>query len=487
MQDTEKELLAQLAPFRRYAPAYVWPPATLHSLVERGMVQRDQAGGVMVHPAFRTTLASVLPPEVAEMVHLQAAKVRAAGGEYTAAAYHLIQSNRPAVAVQLWWVHRRHEINQGQGTIALDLFEPLPLESLEPAERDVLILARSELRKLRGMYVPAINELARDLWHNPVLHALGERLKGDIYEVTGDLDQAIRAYHTGLQTIARLALEHATFHKNQGWIHMRQQNFPQAWQETLLAQYELEILRGDIKDETGEFATAATHYQTALHLAESLHDKEREAKAHGRLAGLLALQGVFATAENHVMRATEQYEYIGRINLVGSMLINRALLYNLAERYQEALACAQQALQIFRMLGEPYGQAAAGQNIAEACLGLGQLAAAWEAAEAVIHLEDEEIIPDALRTQGEIQTARQAFSEAAHLIQQSIALARKQQRPYLEAYGWRALGKLWYAQGNRDEAVRCIRSALDIFAETMLPYEAQKTHQLLAAWTTRQS
>ncbi|MEZ4557046.1 MAG: hypothetical protein R2851_21095 [Caldilineaceae bacterium] len=72
----------------------------------------------------REVIYADLPVEMQEELHQQAAQIRAARGEYTAAAYHLHRRSDDA-AVELWYSQRTPEINRGRGGAALAVFSQI--------------------------------------------------------------------------------------------------------------------------------------------------------------------------------------------------------------------------------------------------------------------------------------------------------------------------------------------------------------------------
>ncbi|NJN54872.1 MAG: hypothetical protein HC804_09030 [Anaerolineae bacterium] len=120
----ERELFQRLAVFRSPAPedAFAGQTAVLNSLVTRHIVQRDGQGAISLLPIIRDLIMADryhLPAAALEQAHLAAAAIRAARGEYTAAAYHFAQGDEPATAVQVWVPFRQQEIKRGQARAAL--------------------------------------------------------------------------------------------------------------------------------------------------------------------------------------------------------------------------------------------------------------------------------------------------------------------------------------------------------------------------------
>lgn len=481
LAEAERALLAALAVFRRPAPQDPWPDqAALTRLIDRRLAQADAQGGVEVLPAFKALLEELIAPETRETLHGQTAEIWAARGAYTEAAYHYLKARRPSLAVRLWYDHRWEEINQGQAGAALRLFADLSRDLVRGADREKLSLLRSELWNLTGDYGRAREELRSSLWRTPILRARARRLEGDMAEVAGEFDRARRAYQDGLQTVeTALESEVAQFHKNLGWVYLRQSNLEQAWREALLARYEAVNLQGYVQEQLGQYAAARRYYLEALALAETLHHAQGEAKTRRNLAVLLARQSSFAEAEAHWQAASRHFERIGDLTNLASIKVNQAFLYNLAGQSQAALSAAGEALILFEQLGQAYGRSVAAQNLAEAHLALGNLSEAERFARRVIQEEERVILPDGLRVLGEIRLAQGNLTEAHALIQQSIDLARQNQDKFLEAYALRALGGVCAAEDDPVAAKTALAEAVRLFEMLDAPQEVARTALLI--------
>src|SRR5690606_22587052 len=86
----ERELLIALAAFRGPAPGDAWPAhaAAGRSLRDRGLLRLNEAGEASLMPFFRRLIYEEMRAEQRESAHGQAAALRAARGEFTAAAFH---------------------------------------------------------------------------------------------------------------------------------------------------------------------------------------------------------------------------------------------------------------------------------------------------------------------------------------------------------------------------------------------------------------
>lgn len=480
LDEDERALLMALTVFRRPAPADAWPPEVLQRLTSRHLLQRSERGGVTMALAFKERLRHLLSPEDRELLHLKAAAVRAQRGEYTASAYHLVHGGRPELAIDQWRMHQAQEVNQGQASAALALFRDVSPTHLDSQARASLALLKADLYKLTGEYDAARQALRRvSVWHMSLPKAWRYRLEGDVAELTDRLVAARRAYRRGLHTVERLLEEAGLFHKNLGWVAMRQRELDRAWHHAQLARYEAENLRGYVQEEMGHYERAAAHYTEALALAQDLQHAEGEAKTRENLARLQLWLEDFDASKAHWERARRYYERVGNLNRIASLSVNQALSYNLAGHPEAALDPAETALELFVRLGELWGEAVAAQNLAEAHLALGHLAAAEHFAERVVRLEEDHTLPDALRTLGEVKLAQGHLQDARSLVEAALESARSTQNSFLEAYAWRALGRVHLARGAPSEACEALHKAVDLFDQLALPKQVDRTRALL--------
>ena len=124
LNESEKYLLELLAVFRNTAPRSAWNDRSqqlaLDQLLDWHLVQSDGRGGVHLLPAFRDGIyQSLLGSEERELLHLEAAGLRAQYGQFTAAAHHYAAAGDNATAINLLHDHKDQEIDQGQAEAAL--------------------------------------------------------------------------------------------------------------------------------------------------------------------------------------------------------------------------------------------------------------------------------------------------------------------------------------------------------------------------------
>ena len=485
LHEREQLLLQKLCVYRGAAPSDVWSDRTeefyLHQLRKRQLIQIDEEMGVSLLGAYRAYIHNRLSAGDRYVMHELAANTRAVRAEYTEAAYHWIEAQKPEQAVQQWYLHQRVEVNQGQAETALALFDTILDERLSGSNRKFLELIRSSLQLLMGDYSQAGQNLVLQSEESEdILKIRSKHIEGDIHEITGELDAAKLAYEEGLGTVETLLTREAIFfHLDLGWLHRRELNFSKAWYETQLAEYETEHLRGEILWVQGNLPEAKTHFLRAIGLAKNFDHVRGEAKTANVLASLLAQQGDFEEATLHWETAYQRFRGIGKLSSLPSVRVNQATGYVLAEQMQEAIKYAEEALNLFERFQEPFGIAVAVNTLAEAHLALGNLESAERFVARIYESEDEHIVMDGIRIRAEIELARKNFADAEKYGQQSLELAKQHDDRYIEGYALRVLGKIYKAQQQDTKACEYLEQAIDIFAELELENEIEKTRRIL--------
>jgi tetratricopeptide (TPR) repeat protein len=484
LNESEMYLLELLAVFRHAAPRAAWSDQAqqmaLDQLVAWRLVHADAQGGVYLLPALRDTLYhGLLTSEEKELLHLEAAALRAQYAQFTAAAHHYAAGGEATIAIRLWYAHREQEIDQGRAGAALALLQAISPRRLTAEDQEMLALLCAELQKLVGQYDAAAKTVQATYWRIPFLKAQAWRLEGDIAELRGEVGQAQQAYLAGQATVEQLLIAAAHFHRDLGYLYTNDVEFERAQREVLRLRHEAANLEGFIAEMRGELVTAATAYQEAFRLAQATQYAYGEANTHNNLGRIYAWQRQLAQAEEHLQEAIEFFRNTGRLNKLASATYNLALAQRLSEHCQAALAPAQEALQWFEQLDEAYGQAVANQVLAEIHLGLNELDKAEQFARRVLDEEHTTTQPDGLRTLGEIRLQQGKLTEAEALIRQSLSLAQANQNGILAGYAWRALGQLQMAQGEIEQAATSFTHAEQIFREQNLKLESAQTLALI--------
>ena len=486
LPNAERQLVYALSVFRSPAPADAWQGETeeqadaLAQLCQRELVRRDEQGGVFLLPALREIVYDDLEVEIQEEHHLRAARIRAERGEYTAGAYHLQRADQPEAAVELWFPSRADEIGRGQARAALAIFAHISQRRLSPRRRKELLLLRSELNELAGAPERVIDELAQAAWplNEPATPEAMSRLGGAL-EAQGEAEAALETYQEGLDAVATLLRQAGQLHVQRSLTQLRQREMQQAWREAHLARFQAETMVGVVYDQRGDYATAHTHYTTALAIAEETVYLAGVAQSHHYLAMLAGRQLAMERALPHFEQAIAFYEHVGdRVNreIVRG---NLASAYIQSRRFPEALAPAGLALHFFQAMGNPFRTAQNASNLAEAHAELGNLDQAEHYAELVLQQEEPHSHPYALYTLGTVHLRRGDRQRAAAYYEQSRKVAAQNDDVYLQAFAWRALGEVYQQTGEIAQATAAFTQSLELFQALNIDEEARQTEQLL--------
>ncbi len=491
---TELTVLLALCVYRSPAPAQHWAntqsAVALRRLVDKRLLQLDQAGGVEVPLAYRRLLYQQLSADQRRSFHHEAANVRSKHGAYTAAAYHLSQAGAPAAALALWHEQQEREIAQGQAAAALTLFRQFANLALPPLVHEQRALICARLEYLAGHTSQAQADLRILLQRTTPLAVEANELAGMIANDQSEFADAASAFQQALLLAERtVEVRAARAHKGLAWLHLRQQEMEQVERELNLAEYEIENMRGNLAMDRYQYTQARQHYQQALQVAETLGYVEGQAKTHNNLATLLWYHGHFGESLAAAEAAYRAFAGVGKIANQAGCRLTQAVAYNQAGDHHAALLAVQDAQTILTKHGEimPWQQALIDQALAEAHLGLGNLAVAEVHAQQVIASEEADVLADAWRVLGEIRAERQEWIAAEHFVRLAINLATEREDRYLAAYAWRAQGRIYQQQGQQSSADDAFAIALAEFQAIDLSHEVARTQQAMIICSSAES
>lgn len=486
LSDTERAIMMELAVFRRAAPKDLWTTAetsnALNQLSSLRLLFHDRQGGVALLPTYRTLLVRRIPEGKRRQLHAMVAMRRESYGDYTAAAYHMVAAGQEKEAIQLWYVHRQSQINQGQAQTALAIFREISHEELPSTSQEMLGVIRAELLHLTGNGHQSIEDINSILWQTPLLAIEARDLQGQIANDQSDFHTAEQAFAEAIEIGESIvATRLSTLHCVLGWRHLRERKISAALEEAQRARYELEQFEGEIQRETANYSAAEQHFRAALQIAQHQGDAAGIAKTANSLAVLYLFQDDSEQAKSYLQIAADHYKQLGKVIPLASIQINWAVAHNLAGEYHQALAAAQLArLRLGRFAPIPPRQEALIlQAMAEANLGLGNLNEAAMYVQQVVDLEEMDVMTDAYCTFGQIQARREQWDEAVELVRLSIHMAINNQDDYYIGYGWRVLGQILQEAGRPEEAYEALQNALIHFQELNLLKEIARVQKMI--------
>ena len=177
----------------------------------------------------------------------------------------------------------------------------------------------------------------------------------------------------------------------------------------------------------GDHTAALAHFERALQAFAAVGDHRGRAEAEHNLGMLHADLGDYEQADAHYVRSLQLSEELGNVHLRGLVLLNRADVLAMRQRYDHAMPSAEQALAIFNEMDSKLDKADAYQ-----------------------------IIGRIYRETGRIQLAESRLRTAVDLaIANGSVLS--------EAETTRELAMLYQVTGRNQEALRALNTAHRLF------------------------
>lgn len=486
LADEERRLLQLLSLFRGPAPIDAWQDLSdvLDRLTQRHLIQTDGRGAITILPALRDLIAQDhrhFPVELREQGHLLAAEIRAARGDFTAAAVHYAQAHAEKEAVQQWFPYRQQEIQRGQGQTALALFQQISGRGLSKKEKQALALIRAELYQLAGEPQSGLDSITAVRWPREGEITIQARdLQGAFLNMLGYPDAALKRYEDGMVVIARLMNQLVRYRYNRGNIHVQQKQLEAAGREAKLALYEAAFLQGMVHDEHGRYPEAVQTYQQALTHAQDIQHETGIAQAHRALATTLGRQARLQESVEHAEAAIDHFNrFNDRLNAERVRSTLAATYFQVGD-FKQAIAIAEPVVTFFENAKMPFWTAVTASTLAEAYYEVGQLDLAEQTAFKVLRLEENQTQPYALYTLGLISQAQEKLTEAGRHFQNSQTIAAENGDRFLEAYAWRALGESCLAQNNQADGRQALHRAITLFTQLGLEQETAVTQKILA-------
>lgn len=449
LSESERGFLMALSLFRSAAPHDAWPDqsAAIESLIARDLIQIDRQGGIAVLSHVREFIAQRIPADTQPVLHQMAAGIREARGEYTEAAYHLMQADQPASALWLWFTHREQERERGQAHAVAELFSRIKQSDLpDDEDRKALALLRAEYAIAQGEGPEAEQALEAERWpwSHPALPYV-RQLQGDALELQGRVEQALARYREGMQTgLPQGEGQRVRLQVKSGYIYVaRLRDLAQAHAEADVALWRAEQFKGNVEEERGRFAIAQQHYEAALRIAQTLaQNTGAVAEVHHHLGHLYMRMGEAEAAIRHLNIALAHAEQTGEpVNALYDRL-NLASAYIVAGQFAAAVEQGQMGLALAREIQHPFLVAGLAACTAEAHLGQGALDEAEPLALQSLAQEEEVHRPYALTVLGQIQHQRGHRRQAERTLRLAIESAQATQDPFAEAPAQRALAAL---------------------------------------------
>ncbi len=480
----ERQLLCCLSVFRSPAPDDSWlnRERTLEQLIRWRIVLPDGLGGLSLLPTIRDLIYADrqrFPAEHREICHFDAAHIRASRGEFTPAAFHFFRAGEAGQMVQVWYPNRQLEIERGQGSAALQLFEQVSARALPKKEQQALALSRAELYALTGEAKQGLTTINDVPWPDVgEVTTQARLLQGDFLNALGQPYQAIERYEEGMAVISRLLNQMTHYRYQRTILFAQQREMAAASREADLAHYEAIYLQGIIHEENGRFQDALEQYTQALELAKLAKHEQGLAQTHRAISKIYGRLAHIEKAVHHAEEAIRYYQHIGDRRTEELVRTSLAAAYFQAGNYQQAIAAAQPAVSFYADAQNPYMEAAAASTLAEAYYEIGDFSKATETAQRVLFLEETYTQPYAHFTLGLVAKAKNQLEEAQKQFQASQQIATTNEDHYLAAYAWRGLGETLLAMDKIQAGNTAVSQAIKLFEKLGLTQEVERTAKL---------
>ncbi|MFZ0545281.1 MAG: tetratricopeptide repeat protein [Candidatus Promineifilaceae bacterium] len=481
----ERQILSCLSVYRSPAPEDVWAShgSSLEQLMRWRIVLADGVGGLSLLPTIRDLVYADrqrFPVENRELCHFDAAHVRASRGEYTPAAYHFFQAGEASQMVQVWFPQRQLEIERGQGSAALALFEQVSARTLSKKEQEALALVRAELYALTGEADQGLAAVNSIRWP-PVgeMTVQARLLQGDFLYALGQPYRAIKRYDEGVAVITRLLNQLTHYRYQKSILFVQQREMTAASREANLAQYEAVYLQGIIHEENGRFQEARQQYTQALELAKLNNYDQGLARTHRAISKIYGRLADIESAQRHAEEAILYYRRIGDRLTEETVRTSLAASYFQAGDYQQAISAAESAVSFFADAQNPFWEAVTASTLAEAYYEVGDFAKATQTAQRVLFLEETYTQPYAHFTLGLVAKAQNELDEAEKQFRASQQIANNNEDHYLAAYAWRGLGETLLAMNKLEAGKAAVSQSIALFEKLGLTQEIERTVKLI--------
>lgn len=490
LSDTEQTVLDELCVHEAPAPADIWRKQrnALLRLIQLNLVEEHAEARVTVPVTLRAAMYNRLSALAKESLHLSAARELSRRGIVTPAAHHYILAGHPAMAIWTFYGSIDTEVRQGQAATALRLFEPLQGATFtHEQDRRALALILAHLFKLAGRHEDGLLSLEGVPW--PATRETGARaraLRGALLAMRGDMDAALAQYRESLDSTdrisaaqrARPAMLRADYARQ---LLKRVGDRGAARHEAARAQYDVEILLGELEDAEGLTDRARARYDNALAAALTINDPFCLAKAHEALGFLEARVLNIDTAVFHFREAARNHGAYGNLMCqLGMSTSNIAYCYLLGRRYEQALQPAQEAVAYFETTSQPYWQALSEGNLAEILVNLDRVDEADHMLQRAFTREEIGMRAFLLPIMSHIRRKQQRFDDATRYAAEGVSAADEEDDMLTRAYAWLEYAEALRGKGSHDAALAAFAKARELFVQAGMTAEAERVDALLA-------
>lgn len=223
----------------------------------------------------------------------------------------------------------------------------------------------------------------------------------------------------------------------------------------------------------------------AFSLIQTHHLQELMPRVLSNLAALNFLFGNYSEALDLAVRQLELSDELGNVRQKARASLSIGAIYAQLGDYEKAQAYFSNSLAVFRQLRQPYWIALALTNLADTYQQVADYPAALAAVEEalqVCQVQDvhKRVLVVALNNRGEIYLRMGEYGQALAQFEQALQLARESDQPELEADALLAIGKVYLALAQCEDAIEVLQRAVALGEEVGYRNVIFEAHQKLA-------
>lgn len=355
---------------------------------------------------------------------------------------------------------------------------------------------------------------------------------GSLHMLLGNFDEALSSFQRALDLLMPQANQFdeqvAYLHRQIATVHERLSDYEEAslWLDKAVAHTQnlgshertrCYLLRAGLLQRQGKLRECLQWAARGLLLAESLDNREDQAKAYKLLGGTYCSLGDLDSAIQPTYECLQFYTSVNNLQEQAGAHINLGNIFYDLGRWQEAREQYEAAVQITSEIGNTFEQALAHNNLGEVLRNQGNTTEAieeyskalvgWQnspfqsalvlmnigassiqqgdldGAEKYLNQSDrlfnevgnDSFASELLRYRAELCLARGLYPEALSICIQSIQLAEQQDAMLENACSQRLFGRILLQTGNLDAAAATLQTSLDLLQDIKSELEHART------------
>lgn len=470
----EMQILKELSVFSLPVDRNIWHEENankaLSALIQRKLIDINLTNDtVYLRDIFRESIYQKLTNDGRQKLNLWAADQMNQRFEYTIAAQHFAKADRFDLAISTWHEFSEQETKRGRSGSALTL-----LRSIEPSNlsnddiRRLWAISISRLLGNIGETEDALEILDKVSWlSSQSLKIEAQELRAELLLRLGQIESSLQEYHIIEEKVSlfEMQIKRVNAKCRIASIYNLQDPHPDLARSQLnKAQFEVEVLYGQLEDFHGQPDLARKHLKRALALAETIKENRILARVHEQMGVLETHQINIEQAEYHLKQAGKYYQACGMVAAaIAVENTNLSCAYILARDYPKAIEPAQKVIRFFEDAKQPYWCALNYANLAEAYFYVNKIDEAKNFAQKGIATEEIVIFPYCSYVLAHIEKHYKRFETAEEYCLKAIKQASEVKDLWSEAPAYRTLGEIYLDWDKVENAKQSFGNALSIY------------------------